>query len=509
MSVRRGAVAAVGAAAIGAAILCVLVYRPQPAAGRAPARTATRSAIWRENQKPGNWKWLAGAAPNGTIEGYGSQLSVVAGQTVDLHVRTDPAAPYRVAVYRLGWYGGAGARLVACEPSCPGKRRGESRHGRPRPMPPMDPSTGELSASWPVTDRIHTRRDWVSGEYLAQLVIARGRDRGLARWIPFVVRPSRPDPNSILVEVPVDTWEAYNDWGGKSLYDFNSSHGVAAVKVSFNRPWAYGEPNLTFPVGFEYSLLQFMERNGFPLEYATDIDVDEHPQLLVQHPLTVALGHGEYWSQGIRTAWDAARDAGKNLAFLGADTGYWQIRYEDSHRTIVEYRSSTLDPDPIPADKTNAFRVLDPPRPECRLEGVEFQSGGIYPPLVNSYTVLASGNPWLAAAGLKPGDVLPDSVRDEWDSLRPGCVTPAPTVLLRYAGTYPAEATVVRTPAGGRVFALGTDGFGGLVDGFRQVHCTVNVEAEKFLRAALVDLGRVAPGLLPAMPPACVKHPRR
>jgi hypothetical protein len=68
---------------------------------------------------------------------------------------------------------------------------------------------------------------------------------------------------------------------------------------------------------------------------------------------------------------------------------------------------------------------------------------------------------------------------------------------------------VLQTPAGGRVFALGTDGFGGLVDGFRQVHCTVNVQAEKFLRAALIDLGRVAPASLPAMPPACVNRPRR
>jgi hypothetical protein len=509
MTIRRGALVATGAVAIAATSVSALAYRPGAAAGRSRSAAGRRSVIWRENQKLGNWRWLAPAAPNGAIEGYGSQLSVVAGQTVELHVRTDPAAPYRVGVYRLGWYGGAGARLVACEPTCPGKRHGKNRQGRPRRTPPMDPTTGELAASWPVTDRIRTHRDWVSGEYLAQLVIARGRNRGLARWIPFVVRPAHPDPNSILVEVPVDTWEAYNDWGGKSLYDYNSSHGVAAVKVSFNRPWAYGDPNLTFPVGFEYSLLQFMERNGFPLEYATDVDIDEHPQLLLQHPLTIALGHGEYWSQGIRDAWDAARAAGKNLAILGADTGYWQIRYEDSHRTIVEYRSSTLDPEPIAWDKTDAFRSLDPPRPECQLEGVEFQSGGIYPPLLNSYTVVASGNPWLTAAGLKPGDVLPHAVRDEWDAVVPGCLTPAPTILLQYTGPYPADATVLQTPAGGRVFALGTDGFGGLVDGFRQIRCTVNVQAEKFLRAALIDLGRVAPGSLPPMPPACVKRPRR
>ena len=113
MTIRGGAVFALGAVAI-AMIVSALADRPGTAVGRARASAAHRSVIWRENQEAGNRGWLAPAAPNGAIEGYGSQLSVVAGQTVELHVRTDPAALYRVAVYRLGWYGGGGcpARLV-------------------------------------------------------------------------------------------------------------------------------------------------------------------------------------------------------------------------------------------------------------------------------------------------------------------------------------------------------------------------------------------------------------
>ncbi len=387
------------------------------------------------------------------------------------------------------------------EPSlAPGARRG---------VPAADPVTGELALDWPVTDRIRTQHSWVTGEYLAQIVLADGHQRGRAGWVPFVVRPAHLSSHGIMVEVPVNTWEAYNNWGGKSLYAFNSFGGDPAVKVSFDRPWAYGEENLTFPVGFEYRLIQFLERNGFPLEYATDLDIDQHPHLLLGQRLAMTIGHGEYWSKRIRDAWDAARDTGHNLAFLGANTGYWQIRYEDHDRTIVEYRENDLDPDPIAAEKTTAFRALDPPRPECELEGVQFQQGGLYPPLINAYTVTAAANPWLTAAGFQPGDVLPGAVRSEWDAVQPGCDVPTPTVLFRYAGAYPADATLVDAPAGGRTLALGSEGFGTLVSGVHKAHCSVDVRAETFLRAAIADLGAVPSGELPPMPPGCVKRPRR
>jgi hypothetical protein len=452
------------------------------------------------------------------IEGYASAVSVIAGRTLALHVSTRPAARYRIEVYRLGWYGGAGARLVICEPSCHGNQRGRPRgqrghqrgqRGHPRVMPAPNPLTGEVVAHWPVTDVIRTSRSWVSGEYLAQLELLSGGQARMGRWVPFVVTPARELRRSILVEVPVNTWEAYNNWGGKSLYAYNSSGGVPAVEVSFDRPFAYGDPNLTFPVVFEYPMLRFLERTGLPLEYVTDVDVDRHPRLLLEHRLSLTLGHGEYWSATIRSAWDRARRAGRDLAFLGADTGYWQIRYADRDRSIIEYRSKSLDPDPVAADKTTTFRSLDPPRPECELLGVEFQQGGLFPPLVNSYTVVASDNPWLRAAGLQPGDVLPDAVRGEWDAVVPGCGSPAPEVLLSYDGAYPADTTLTRTGAGGRVLALGTEGFGALVDGWGKPRCSVNVRAEIFLRAALVALARVRARRLPALSDACPRRPPR
>jgi hypothetical protein len=463
-----------------------------------PRLAAAENLIERENAHAGARNWDRVVDSAGAAAGYASELSIVPGQRLQLHISTHER--YRIRVYRLGWYGGRGARLMACEPRC----RGAARDGRRFRRPPVEATSGRVVARWPVTDVIHTRRWWTSGEYLAEVILASGREIGLRQPIPFVVRAARPQPRSILVQVPVDTWEAYNDWGGTSLYDFNSVAHHAAVRVSFDRPWDYyGDSNTMFPLSYEYPLLRFLERSGFPLDYVTDVDVDRDPGLLLAHRLSVVLGHDEYWSSGIRAAWDAAALAGRNLAFLGANIGYWQIRFADRHRTIIEYRSRRADPDPIASRKTVPFRSLDPPKPECALEGVEFHGGGLYRPLRNSYTVAAATNPWLAAAGLRPGDVLRGAVKGEWDSVLPGCDTPAPTVLLRYAGRYPADATVMQTPALGRVFALGTDGFGSLVDDWEQRTCGVDSRAQLFLRAALIDLAQLRPAALPPPQTGC------
>jgi hypothetical protein len=452
-----------------------------------PHIAAAETAIARENEHAGALHWDRLVDGSGQVAGYASEISIVAGQTLHLHVSTHHR--YRVRVYRLGWYAGRGARLMACAPSCYGR----ARRGRWFARPPAQGATREVAVRWPVTDVIRTSRSWTTGEYLAEVMLASG-EIGWRQPIPFVVRAPHPHRASILVQVPVDTWEAYNDWGGASLYDFNSNGHHAAVRVSFDRPWNYySDPNTMFPVSFEYPLLRFLERSGFPLEYVTDVDLDRDPRLVLAHRLSITLGHDEYWSPVMRAAWDAAERAGRNLAFLGSDTSYWQMRFADDHRTIVEYRSKAADPDPIATQKTVAFRDLDPPEPECELEGVEFQSGGLYPPTRNSYTVATTANSWLDDAGLHPGDVLHGAVKGEWDSIVAGCDTPAPMVLLSYDGSYPADATVMRTPAGGRVFALGTDGFGSLVDGWEQRACGVDPRAQRFLRAALLDMARIRP----------------
>src|SRR5262249_43830876 len=117
--------------------------------------TASPNPVQAENANRGtSWgTWLPPAVPPTNVEGYTSEASVLPGETVHFHVSTDEGEQYRIEIYRLGWYGGDGARLLACLPSCGGSEVG-------RRYPP--PSFAGMSAGWPVTDRLAIPADWVT-----------------------------------------------------------------------------------------------------------------------------------------------------------------------------------------------------------------------------------------------------------------------------------------------------------------------------------------------------------
>ena len=181
--------------------------------------------------------------------------------------------------------------------------------------------------------------------------------------------------SAILVQVPVNTWEAYNGWGGKSLYPFSSTDSRQAIRVSFDRPFAWFLPGGQGPLGWELPLVRFLEREGYDVSYQSDVWTSMHPGSLLHHRLDVVAGHDEYWTKAMRDAWDAARDAGVNLAFMGANAAYWQVRLQDAGRTIFTYKSM-YDPEPNTALKTAMFRELVPPRYECELIGIQHQGVG-------------------------------------------------------------------------------------------------------------------------------------
>ena len=434
---------------------------------------AQGNPIQLENAKAGTTAWeLPGETatslptPSTSILGYTSQISVQPGDVLQLHVSTVPAAPYRVEIYRLGWYGGTGGRLIGCLPAC-----GASRQGSDWPVPSPDASTGYLDAGWPVTDVATVGTGWTSGYFVAKLILTGGPHSGQASWVPFLVRAPAATRSAILVQASVNTWEAYNNFGGKSLYSFNSSGPTvpasgtaAAAKVSFNRP--FGLDQNAGPFMWEYQLVRFLERQGFDVTYQTDVDTDSNPASLLAHRLDVVSGHDEYWSPTMRDAYQAARAAGVNLVFLGGNIGYWQARYEDSDRTLVEYRSATLDPDPNPAQKTVRFSQPPVNRPECELLGIGYSGGGTDPtdpPRSYAVTQAALSNPWFQGTGLSPGHTIFDSVGYEWDTLQPGCAVPPLQVLLHFAGLTgvkgspaPADAVTYSAPSGARVFSEGS-----------------------------------------------------
>ncbi len=428
----------------------------------APAQAARRqpNPIVRENRLPGTLAWTAPLAQSGSIDGYASAISIRPGGVMRLHVST--SSPYRVRVYRLGWYRGLGGRLVACVP----RNCSASKPGRTFPVPQPDPSSGYLDAGWPVTDVFRVGPRWTSGYYLAEPQLP----DGTVTRIPFVVLAQvRARPSAMLVQASVNTWEAYNRWGGVSLYV--NQTGVGDNHVSFERPFYSKDQG---PLDWEIYLVRFLERNGFDVSYQTDVDTDAHPAELLRHRLDVVNGHDEYWTKRIRDAYETALAHGVDLAFMGANIGYWQIRYEDDRRTIVEYRVASTDPEPDPALRTTTFDNLA--RPGCKLGGVEY-TGGVDESVgrvARDYSVVDSSlaDPWMAGTGFAPGAVLPGLVGYEWDELVPGCEPTSLTPFFHYAGAesdgfMPADAIRYIAPSGATVFSTGSLQFNWGLDSYR------------------------------------------
>ena len=161
-----------GGAVVGA-VLVLLVSGPSVhAAGAAPL-----NPIQVENALPGTTAWQAQAG--GDIAVYASQISAGVGDELDFHVST--ANRYRIVVYRLGWYGGLGARLVGCSPGCGSDEQGQVQG------PPV--GAEPIRAAWPVTDTMHVGVDWTSGYYLAEAVLTSGPWVGRVATTFFVVHP--------------------------------------------------------------------------------------------------------------------------------------------------------------------------------------------------------------------------------------------------------------------------------------------------------------------------------
>jgi hypothetical protein len=465
--------------------------------------TVTPTAIQVENARAGSPGWLGVDNRHQSIEVYASATDALPGDSVDVHVSTRSTARYRLLVYRLGWYGGTGARLVSCLPGCQSASAGE-----PEPTPAPD-ATGYINAGWPVTNHLLIGPQWVSGYYLIRALLLDGPDAGQSATTFLVVR-QRHSGSAVLVQVPANTWQAYNGWGGKSLYNISSADGRQAIRVSFDRPYNWFLPGGQRPLGWELPLVGFLEREGYDVTYQSDAWTSLHPRSLLYHRLDMVPGHDEYWSKRMRDGWEGARDAGVNLAFMGANAAYWQVRMQDRGRTIFSYKS-TYDPEPNPALKTAMFRELIPPRYECELIGIQHQGVGLsWQP--GDYTVqpTAFSTPWMAGTGFVPGSVVRGIVSVESDSI-PGdqyaassCGHSLTVLFHRQRGGDKdgnADATVYAAPSGARVFASGSHQFSWALTDFTEVpdegHGFADRRLQRFMTNVVDDLAQEPQAFVP------------
>jgi hypothetical protein len=398
----------------------------------------------------------AAAAP-ADIEGYASAPSVNVGGQITLHV-SSTVGPVDIRITRQGWYGGAGATQYAFYGSVPAS---------PRAVPAPHAGTGLIEANWPVTKALTIPGDWPSGVYLAGL--SQAGSGAVVNNIVFVVRDDASTA-PILFQLAVTTYQAYNSWGGKSLYDYNSTGAVVpttgtprAAKVSFLRPYEAASSGTGLYFSGDIHMVQWLEREGYDVTYATSLDVEENAALMDRHAIFLSDFHDEYWSWNMRAHVEAAREAGRHLAFFDSNNVYWQVRFEPSsggvpNRTMVGYKS-TADPVDGPTE-TVLWRSPPVNRPENALLGSMFEST-IGFGWCQDWVVSNAGHWLYAGTGLQNGSHIRDLVGYEWDRVYPGSppglqvVASSPVNLPGATGRH--EATVYTTGSGAIVFNAGTN----------------------------------------------------
>jgi PKD repeat protein len=275
------------------------------------------------------------------IGGFTPQTSYELGENVPLKIGTDepsfPGTNVNIAVYRIGYYGGAGARLIATAGANNVKVNNSFQCN------PENTTTGELSCSnWNVSYTIPGSALPISGIYEA--VFTDVADGGIENYVIFPVRNDKVS-SEILYVLPTASYQAYNTWGCKSLY-FDACGGAntiagdgRAVAVSFDRPQAEGEDEMNHFFGPDAITVAWLEEQGYNVSYTDDIQTDANSSALLDHKVDLISGHSEYWSSASFHNFKAARDAGVSIVSLSSNTAYWQTRYENNYRTLVCYKT--------------------------------------------------------------------------------------------------------------------------------------------------------------------------
>jgi hypothetical protein len=303
-----------------------------------------------ENALTGNpsTEWDISGYGDPTIQGFATPFSINTGGTVSFKVDVDAGVSYSIRIYRLGYYGGAGARLIA---------NMGNYTGVAQPDPLYQEETGmtscanwSVSATWTAYDNGRVMNA-VSGIYIARLT--RNDTQG-ASHIVFIVRDDAA-ASDILFKTADGTWQAYNAYGGNNFYSEgrNIPNFTHAVKASYDRPfytrggggWGMGAGNWLFNA--EYPMVRWLERNGYYVTYTTHVDMGNNVMSIMpeNHKMLMSVGHDEYWSATARENFETARANGVHLGFFSGNEVYWKTRWEDDPvygKVMVCYKEGTM-----------------------------------------------------------------------------------------------------------------------------------------------------------------------
>ncbi len=377
----------------------------------APGFTARRSDLIRaENARPGTRDWLLTktAIDPATkyrcpwIEGYCSHASIAAGERLAIMVSTNPPSPFRIDLYRLGYYGGDGARKVA--------GLGPFR-GTTQPDPPV--GEGRIrECRWEPAVRLTIPEGWPSGVYLGKLTAEK---EGWQSYVVFVVRDRRKA--DFLFQCSTNTWQAYNRWPSQfSLYDDGQKvwYWGPDVRISYDRPYGkycqiFDAPLSTGSGEFllwEFPLAYWMEQHGYDVTYTTNVDTHADRDGLLRARAFLCVGHDEYWSRDMYRNVKRALDLGVQAAFLCGNSVYGITPFGPSSDGVPD-RTLT---------RTGTFGPLEPEYIDGFPEMKRFREFGPNEALLMGARTtwpVTGGGPWVCAkqdhwlfegTGMKNGD---------------------------------------------------------------------------------------------------------
>jgi hypothetical protein len=400
------------------------------------------SAIIAENKKPGTTSWKIGPQSwSGDIEGFADTTDATQGQQVGLYVSTT-ASSFHVVAYRMGWYGGDGARQVW---------QSGPVHGKVQPGCPLTPQVNMVSCdNWSRSLSVSITSSFVPGDYLFKLV---GSGAQQSYVLLTVWQPS--SHAAYLLIGRSLTEEGWNTFGG---YDFYQGLGPCTFDagsyppcnrariVSFDRPYATGDGAADF-LGSEFPLVELMEENGLDVSYATDVTVTEDPQILLNHRAILSLGHDETWTYQELEGVQKALAKGVNVAFLSAAAIVRHARLQSSSlgpdREVVDYRDP--DEDPLngkgnPMEVTGNTWASPPTNYSVTAIVGQLYSGFLEPDDAASFVVYDASSWIFAGTGLHDGSQIPQVIASDIDHLATAYPTPSNIEVLGHSPVPLSEA---------------------------------------------------------------------
>ena len=268
-----------------------------------------------------------------------SKMTATCGDLIKVHASMwggDPAdtGPRTIKVMRIGNYNGAGAKDLWSSSPIKLKRNR---------IPAVKSLTRMVETNWPVTTSFKVGSDWTPGLY----VVATVNDKDIIENLAPLIIKGKIGASKLLLIHSTLTWTAYNSFGGRSAYQgpVNAARERSRV-VSMDRPILGSGINHVDRDAI--ALVQFLESKNIQVDQIADTDLNRNPSILSHYNGVILSGHAEYMTRRIFTSLIAARNNGINLAFLGSNTAYWQVRLESSpagsDRRIAIYRDAQTDP---------------------------------------------------------------------------------------------------------------------------------------------------------------------